>query len=80
MLKFNVWAADDVRAMAVCRVGEHKICMTTRQNTVFDELMGPISYLENCATCGSYIAGCTGHCKSWTRRYGDCELLTDTFS
>jgi len=54
--------------------------MTTRQNTVFDELMGPISYLENCATCGSYIAGCTGHCKSWTRRYGDCELLTDTFS
>ena len=62
-LQFQVWPADDVRAMAVCRVKEHKISMTERRNTVFDERMGPIGYMEKCATCASYIADCAGHCE-----------------
>ena len=71
-LKFEIWDPDDVRAMAVCRVKEAKICMRERRHSVFDERMGPLAYLEQCTTCGSYIAECTGH-------FGYIELVAPMY-
>ena len=71
-LHFGLWPADDVRAMAVVHVTEPKISIAARRDTVFDERMGPIGYLEKCATCNSYVADCVGH-------FGYIELVQPVY-
>jgi len=54
------------------RVTEPKISLSARRDTVFDERLGPVGYLEKCATCNSYVDACVGH-------FGYIELVQPAY-
>ena len=58
--------------ISVCKVCQTSVTFDKRENTVFDERLGTVSYNETCKTCHCNLDDCTGH-------FGHIELSLPFF-